>query len=104
MPTVNFILADGTQRSVEARIGDTLMMTAVNNDISGVIAECGGSMMCGTCHCYVPEDWVQVVPTPMEGEIEMLDSVEGERTEFSRLSCQISITEAMDGITVKIPN
>ena len=103
MPTITFYEFDGTKHVISAYIGDSLMTTAANNDIDGIVAECGGSCACATCHCYVDDAWLDKVGPQSETEDEMLDFAEGERTANSRLSCQITITEALDGLIVRLP-
>lgn len=104
MPEITFVLNDGTRRVIAAASGDNLMMVATDNGLPGIIGECGGSMMCGTCHCHIADEWAEAVPAAEFGELEMLDSVEGERVAHSRLSCQIRVTDALDGLVVRIPN
>lgn len=103
MPTIIFIDHEDNKINVTANIGDTLMEAALNNDINGIIGECGGNCVCATCHCFVAEEWVDKLPAMEEEENEMLDAAADPRDESSRLSCQIEITDALDGLTVYIP-
>jgi 2Fe-2S ferredoxin len=102
MPKVRFIQPDGSVSEVEAVSGDSIMETAIDNDIDGIIAECGGACSCATCHVYVDEAWLDKIPPPDALEDGMLDCVL-DRHPNSRLSCQIRLTDDLDGITVRIP-
>ncbi|MBE3637610.1 2Fe-2S iron-sulfur cluster-binding protein [Mangrovicoccus algicola] len=100
---LTFIAHDGTETVVEARPGDTVMSTALAHDVGGILGECGGSMMCATCHCHVDPDWTAATGARMDGEDDMLDCAASEVTQTSRLSCQIRLTEAMDGLVIRLP-
>jgi 2Fe-2S ferredoxin len=102
MPKVTYIEPDGTPREVEARPGATLMETAVDNDVEGIVAECGGACSCATCHVYVDEQWLEKLRPPDAQEDGMLDCVI-ERRANSRLSCQIELTDELDGLLVQVP-
>ena len=102
MAKITFIDFEGVERSVEATHGDSLMEAATSNDIPGIDADCGGACACATCHLYVDEAWLDVVGKPEELEAEMLEVAEEVRTN-SRLSCQIKVSEEMDGLVVKTP-
>ena len=102
MPKITYIDDDGTARTVEAEIGMTVMETAVQNDIPGILATCGGSCSCATCHVYVREDWFERLPPPELEELDMLDTAHDVRPN-SRLSCQLRVTEELDGLTVTTP-
>ncbi len=104
-PTVaaTFILADGSRRSVAAKVGSTLMEAATAAGVPGIVAECGGSMACGTCHVYVDPEWTGMIPPAASGEEGMLEFVNGGRRDGSRLSCQITVTGEMDGVQVTVP-
>ncbi len=103
MPKVVFVLADGTQTGVDARVGDSVMLAATQNGIDGVVAECGGNLSCATCHVWVDAEFVEQVGTPDDMEEDLLDLAVSERRAGSRLSCQIAVTEDLDGLTVEIP-
>ncbi len=103
MPTVLFKQQNGVEKPVEVDIESTIMEAAVNNDVDGIDAECGGSGMCATCHVYVDEDYINNLEPPDENELEMLETTSSDRLSNSRLSCQISMTDALDGIVVMIP-
>ena len=102
MPKVIFIDYEGSQQSVDAQVGQSLMEAAVDNDVAGIDADCGGACACATCHVYIDQDWVAKVGQPEDIEAEML-SVAEEVQENSRLSCQVMLTEEMDGIIVTTP-
>jgi len=103
MPTIHYILKDGTTRAVDAKIGASVMETAIRGNVRGIDAECGGSCSCATCHVYVDDGDIERLPAADEMEMELLDGVASERLAGSRLSCQITITEALDGLTVRVP-
>lgn len=102
MPKVTYIQPDGETSVVEAVPGDSLMETAIDNDVDGIVAECGGACSCATCHVYVEPEWLGKLPPPDALEDGMLDCVL-ERHSNSRLSCQIRITDELDGLVVKVP-
>jgi len=102
MPKITYIATDGTRSEVDARIGDSVMLTAVNNNVPGIVAECGGACSCATCHVHVDPDWYDKLPEPDDMEKDMLEfAVDPDET--SRLSCQITVTEELDGLTVRTP-
>ena len=103
MPRVRFIQADGQTFEVDALSGDSVMETAIDNDVEGIIAECGGACSCATCHVYVDPDWLGKLPPPEPIEDGMLDCVL-DRRQNSRLSCQIRVRDELDGITVNVPD
>jgi 2Fe-2S ferredoxin len=102
MAKITFIDFEGTERSVDANVGDTVMEAATSNDLPGIDADCGGACACATCHVYVDAAWTEIVGKPEELEAEMLEVAE-EVKNNSRLACQIQITEAMDGLVVTTP-
>lgn len=102
MPTVYFIDADGNQYEAEAEAGTNVMEVAVDNFIDGIVGECGGVLSCATCHCYVDEKWLDKLEPASEQEEDMLDMAI-EPKDNSRLSCQIELTEALDGLVVHLP-
>ena len=103
MPKITFLEHDGTAHTVEAEIGSTVMETALRNDIGGIVAECGGSCTCATCLVHVDEKWSSAVGPPSSEEEDMLDSA-FEVKPTSRLSCQIKVTQALDGLIVHTPS
>lgn len=103
MPKVTFIAHDGASRTLEEPDGVTIMQAAFNAGIAGIVAECGGSMMCATCHVYVREPWAAKLEPMSATEHEMLTMTVSERKATSRLSCQIVLGPGVDGIVVEIP-
>lgn len=102
MPRITFVEFDGTEHSVNAANGFSVMEAARDNDVPGVEAECGGAGACATCHVYIDEAWIAVSGTTGRAEQELLVLVEGRREE-SRLSCQINISDKLDGLIVRLP-
>ena len=102
MPKITYIEHDGSHHTVDAEIGSTVMETALRNDIASIVAECGGSCTCATCLVHVDDAWSATVGPPSAEEEEMLDSA-FEVKPTSRLSCQIQVTEEMDGLIVRTP-
>jgi len=102
MPKITYIEHDGVKHTVEAELGATVMETALRNDVASIVAECGGSCTCATCLVHVDEAWSAVVGPPSAEEEEMLDSA-FEVKPTSRLSCQIKVTVALDGLIVYTP-
>ncbi|MGN6570791.1 MAG: 2Fe-2S iron-sulfur cluster-binding protein [Pseudolabrys sp.] len=103
MPKITFIEHDGTQHEVEAELGSTVMEAALKNDIGGIVAECGGGCTCATCLVHVDEAWSPIVGPPSSEEDQMLDAA-FELKPTSRLSCQIKVTDALDGLIVYTPS
>ncbi len=102
MPVLTFVQADGDRQQVDATPGESVMRAAVDHDVPGIPAECGGHMACGTCHVYVLAGAGQL-PPPELMETEMLGfAAEGAKAN-SRLSCQIVVTEALDGAEFEVP-
>ncbi len=104
MPRIFFVHDDGNIDEVEAEVGSSVMQSAMKIGVDGIIAECGGSAMCATCHVFVDPDWQAVTGERNEVEDEMLNDTEVPRQDNSRLSCQIKVTEAMDGLKLYIPS
>ena len=105
MPQVTYILPDGTESTLEAREGDSVMETAVKNGIRGIVAECGGACSCATCHVFVDEAYADLVGGPGDLEDDMLDGAASDRRETSRLSCQIILSPELEGLEVTLaPN
>ena len=102
MPEITFIDVKETTRKVDAPAGWTVMDAAVKNNVPGIEAECGGACACATCHVYVDEAWIAATGTPQPMETDMLDFASDLR-DNSRLSCQIKITPALDGLIVRTP-
>jgi ferredoxin, 2Fe-2S len=102
MPRITFIEPDGNRREVDAGIGVTLMETARQHGIRGIVARCGGACACATCHVYVASGWLAKLEPREDMEEGMLESAWEPRPN-SRLSCQIHITRALDGLEVQVP-
>ena len=103
MPKVTFIEHDGTVHDVEAELGESLMEAALRGSVSGIVAECGGSCTCATCHIYVDETWLAKTGERSLEEDEQLDNAYDVRPN-SRLSCQIKMSKELDGIRVRTPS
>jgi 2Fe-2S ferredoxin len=103
MPTITFIHPDGRAEPVEAEIGDSAMRAAIVRGIDGIVAECGGSLVCATCHVYVDDSWTGRVAAVGDDEDALLDGTASERQANSRLSCQIRITPELDGLVLRLP-
>ena len=103
MPSVTYIEHNGTEHKLEVSDGDSVMQGAVNNMLEGIVAECGGGLACATCHCYVDDAWIDRVGPPSEAEVQMLEFTAREKKAGSRLSCQINVTDALNGLVVHLP-
>lgn len=103
MPKISYTSADGSQRTLDVASGTSVMQAAISHGVDGIVAECGGQAMCATCHVYVDADFAGRLPEPSEDEAEMLEMTACARTEYSRLSCQIEVTEDLDGLVVQLP-
>ena len=102
MAKITYVEHDGTRHEVEGEIGSTVMETALRNDVGGIVAECGGACTCATCVVHVDEAWSAIVGPPSAEEEDMLDFA-FEVKPTSRLSCQIKVTQALDGLIVRTP-
>ena len=103
MPKITYIDFEGSQRTIEVDNGLSVMEGAIQKDIPGIDADCGGSMACATCHVYVEEKWLDKLPKAEEAEVDMIDMAH-EPKKNSRLSCQIIVTDELDGLTVTTPS
>lgn len=103
MPWITYIAADGKESRVEVRSGNSLMLGAVQNNVRGIDAECGGCLSCATCHVYIDPGWAARIPAADSMEEEMLETVAAERRPESRLSCQVVVTADLDGMRVSLP-
>jgi len=103
MIKLTFVQADGSRIEAEAPLGTSLMQAAVNAGVDAIAAECGGACACGTCHCVLPAEWFERVAAPEADEIDMLEFVIDPQP-TSRLSCQVVVTEEMQGIEVNVPD
>jgi 2Fe-2S ferredoxin len=103
MPNITYIEASGEATTLDVPLGWSLMQAATANGVEGIVGECGGSCACATCHCYVDDALMAVLPAPTPGELDMLANVAAERRPNSRLSCQIKASAACEGGTVRLP-
>jgi ferredoxin, 2Fe-2S len=102
MATITFIEHDGTTHEVQARIDRTVMQIAVEHSVPGILADCGGSCTCGTCHAYINAPWRDLLPPISESEAFMLEAVI-KPAGGSRLCCQIAMRKELDGMVVRLP-
>lgn|SRR5690606_19911664 len=103
MPQITYISFSGDSRTIDVPEGDTVMEGAVQNDVDGIVAECGGNAQCATCHVYVEEKFLPLLPPIADDEEAMLGSTAAERKPNSRLSCQLRVTAKLDGLVVHTP-
>lgn len=103
MPKITFIEHDGAVHEVEAEAGETVMEAAMRGGVSGIVAECGGSCTCATCHVYVDDAWLAETGERSPDEEDQLDNAYDVRAN-SRLSCQIKMSEELDGLLVRTPS
>ena len=103
MAKITYIEHNGKSHTLEVANGLTVMEGAIQNNISGIDADCGGGCACATCHVYVDEKWFNKLSKIEDSEKDMLD-VAFEPNSFSRLSCQITVTDELDGLVVKMPS
>ena len=102
MAKITYITNDGRENTIEIQNGLTVMEGAVQNDIPGIDADCGGGMACATCHVYVKEEWLDKLSKKEDGEEDMIDMA-FEPNKFSRLSCQLIVSDEIDGLIVNLP-
>lgn len=102
MPKIHYISPDGTKHRLDGPVGRSVMEVAVKEGVPGIVAECGGAAACATCHVYVAEDFLAAAGTADDLELEMLEDTKAELRPTSRLSCQIEITDALDGAVIEI--
>ncbi len=102
MPKITYIEHDGKTHTIEVASGLSVMEGAVQNNIPGIDADCGGSMACATCHVYVKDEWFNKLPKKEDGEEDMLDMA-FEPKKNSRLSCQLMVSDQLDGLVVNLP-
>ena len=104
MGQVTYIEASGEAHTIEVPVGENVMRGALNHDLPGIVGECGGGLACATCHCYVDEAWTEKVGGPSsQDETDMLEMTAAEVRPTSRLSCQIEMSTALDGLVVHLP-
>ena len=102
MAKITYVEHSGKLHTIQVQNGLTVMEGAVQNNISGIDADCGGSMACATCHVYVKEEWFNKLPKKEDGEEDMLDMAY-EPNKFSRLSCQLTASDELEGLVVNLP-
>ena len=103
MSKITYQDTKGNSKTIDVENGLTVMEGAIQNDIPGIDADCGGAMACATCHVYVEEQWFKKIPKDDDAEIDMIDMAL-EPKKNSRLSCQITVSDELDGLTVNIPS
>jgi 2Fe-2S ferredoxin len=103
MPRVTYVSSTGVSREVDVPVGMSVMAAALKNGIDGIVAECGGVCICSTCHVFVDERFFSRLPPAQDTEEAVLEIAAEERKATSRLSCQIKMTEDLDGLVVRLP-
>jgi 2Fe-2S ferredoxin len=103
MPKVTYVHPDGAREVVDVAVGTSVMRAAIINGVDGIVAECGGEMMCATCHVYVEHDQLRRTPPMSDDEKAMLEFTASERKPNSRLSCQLVATPQFEGLVVYLP-
>jgi 2Fe-2S ferredoxin len=103
MPKVIYVSSAGDSQVVDVPVGTSVMSAALKNGIDGIVAECGGVCMCSTCHVFVDEKYFEKLPPAQDTEEAVLEISAEERQPTSRLSCQIKMTDALDGLIVRMP-
>jgi len=103
MALIKYIEHNGTEHDVRVENGLSVMQGALNNFIDDIIAECGGACSCATCHCYVDEGWFDKVGSADELEQDMIECAVKQPKPTSRLSCQITVTDELDGLVIRLP-
>jgi 2Fe-2S ferredoxin len=104
MPKVTYVTHDGQATEADLPVGENVMRGAVYNGIEGIAGECGGGLSCATCHCYIDAKWMDAVgPASSQAEEELLESAAAEVRPTSRLSCQVEMSNALDGLIVHMP-
>lgn len=102
MPTITLIENNGTEHTVTGEVGQSIMQAALNAMVPGIQGDCGGACSCATCHAFVEENWISVLPKMEDMEADMLDFA-SERQDNSRLTCQLTLDESMDGMVLRLP-
>ena len=102
MAKITYVEHSGKIHTIQVQNGLTVMEGAIQNNIPGIDADCGGSMACATCHVYVKEEWFNKLPKKEDGEEDMLDMAY-EPNKFSRLSCQLTVSDELEGLAVNLP-
>ncbi len=102
MPKITYKDKDGVSKTVEVENGLSVMEGAIQNEVPGIDADCGGAMACATCHVYVEEKWLDKLPKADDAEVDMIDMAH-EPKKNSRLSCQLIVTDELEGLIVTTP-
>ena len=102
MPKIIYTDYQGNSKTIEVENGLTVMEGAIQNEIPGIDADCGGSMACATCHVYVDDKWFDKIPKAEDAEVDMID-MSFKPSRFSRLSCQIIVSDELDGLEITTP-
>ena len=103
MPKITYIDSTGNQKTIDVAIGLSVMEGAIQNNVPGIDADCGGSMACATCHVYVEEKWLNKLPKAEDAEVDMIDMAY-EPKKNSRLSCQLIVSDELDGLIITTPS
>mgnify|MGYP003682628101 CR=1 FL=1 len=103
MPKIIYVQRSGERQEVDVPVGHSLMEGAIDNTVSGIVAECGGACACATCHAYIAPEWLGKLPPLDDMEDAMLDAA-ADRRENRRLTCQIDVTEELDGLLLEVAN
>ncbi|MFL0278142.1 2Fe-2S iron-sulfur cluster-binding protein [Mycobacterium sp. SMC-19] len=103
MPSITFLLSGGDEAVIDAPVGGSVMDAAVRNNVPGIVAECGGSCSCCTCHVHIDKEWYGVFGEPSDEERELLEFADN-YSEYSRLSCQLVVTSRCDGLRLRVPD
>ena len=104
MAEIFFRQGDGSVKKTEAKAGGSVMQLAIQENIRGIEAECGGACACATCHVYIDDAYLHLLTPPAQDEEEMLEGVAAERRDGSRLACQVIVSDALDGMVVEVPD
>lgn len=104
MPTIIYVQPDGREMPTQVRNGTSVMLGAIQASVPGIEAECGGALDCATCHVYVLPEWLERLAPPSDDEDALLDGVAAERRPESRLSCQIVVSDLLDGLVLQLPD
>ena len=102
MPKIKYIEHNGKSHTIDVPNGLSVMEGAIQNNVPGIDADCGGSMACATCHVYVKEEWFDKLPKKEDGEEDMIDMAH-EPNKYSRLSCQLIVSDELEGLIVQLP-
>jgi 2Fe-2S ferredoxin len=102
MPKVTYLHPNGEHTEIEVAAGTNLMLAATGHDVAGIVGDCGGVMSCATCHVIVEAPFDALLPAPVDTEVQMLDYTAAPREAASRLACQIVMSDALDGIRVRV--